>query len=79
MLSYEQCRLIAHEKAEHYNTALGKSYKLGNDYVFEAVEEFVGVFPTVVSTENGSTLPLWTYLNEKDLSMDDMQEIPVEK
>jgi len=75
MLSYEQCRQIAHKKAESYNTAIGKSYHIGKDYAFESVEEYVGVFPTVVDVNNGNTYPLWIYLNDNDLSMDDMQEM----
>ena len=75
MLSYEQCKHIASKKAADHNTKLGKSYKLGKDYVFEAVEERVGIFPTVVDTNTGNTYPLWIYLNDNDLSMDDMQEM----
>ena len=76
MLNYEECRERAINKANRYNTVIDKAYKLGESYVFDnSKEEFVGVLPVVVNPNNGEVSGLWNYLNEADLTMDDMQEI----
>ena len=74
MLSYEECRKIAERKAAQYNVNISKAYTLGDAYVFETDVEFTGAFPLVVD-KNGATYGLWHYLNEKDLTMDDMSEL----
>lgn len=77
MLTYEECKNIAIEKAKSYNVSITKVYNIGNDFVFDTDVKFEGVFPVVVSSENGNTKGLWIYINEKDLSMYDMEERPL--
>lgn len=73
-MTFEEMKAIAEEKASAYGQKISKAYKLGNAYVFETEEEIIGSFPLVVDTE-GNQSALWAYLNEHDLTMDDMVEI----
>jgi len=74
MFSYEECKEIAQTRAEKYNVTINKAYSLGEDYVFDSEVECDGIFPVVVKTEDGSCVGLWRYVNENDMSMDDMIE-----
>ena len=74
MLSYDDCKGIAAEKAENYGVKLSKAYTIGSDYAFDSDVECVGVFPVVVCPENGYCYGLWQYVNMKDMSMDDLVE-----
>ena len=76
MKTYEECKEIAIERAKAFNAQIDKAYKLGDSFVFDnSEEEYIGVLPMVVEAESGAIKGLWVYLNEKDLSMDDMTEI----
>ena len=76
MLSYEECKKAAMEKAKEYNIALDTAYSIGRDFAFESKKkECVGILPVVVSRKSGKTYGLWPYLNKFNLSMDDMKEI----
>ena len=77
MLSYEECKKIAEERARNYNATLVKAYRIRNDFVFEAEGNWAGVFPVVLFAETGDTMGLWLYLNKYDLMMDDTVEIPL--
>ena len=61
MLTYEECKNIAIAKAKSYNVSITKAYNIGNDFVFDTDIKFEGVFPVVVSSENGNTKGLWIY------------------
>lgn len=76
MLDYRECKRIAQERAEAFNAEIDKAYKIGESYAFDSSKgEYVGILPMVVNTNSGETKGLWHYLNEVDLTMDDMQEI----
>ena len=75
MLSYEECKKIALDKAKLYNTTMDTAYEIGNDFAFEnSKEAWEGVFPCVVIAESGETMGLWRYLNDMDLTEYDMKE-----
>ena len=79
MLSYEECKRIAFEKAKTHNIELKNAYKIADDYVFDNEEkEIVGIIPFAVESESGNCRGLWNYLNAKDKSMDDIIEINIE-
>lgn len=76
MLEYQECKRIAQERAAAFGADIDKAYKLGGNYVFDSTqEEFAGIIPLVVDANSGEIQGLWHYLNEADLTMDDMQEI----
>lgn len=75
MLTYSECKSIAQGKALTVNAIIDKAYSLGGNYVFDTKEEYIGIFPIVVDTANGNIYRLWQFLNEYDMSMDDMQEV----
>lgn len=75
MLTYEKCKEIASNRAADYGTEITKSYTIGSDFVFDADEQYPGVFPFVVCADSGEISGLWPYLIKKDMTMDDMQEI----
>ncbi len=74
-MNYAECKEIAENKVKIFNATIGKAYKLGDDYVFDSSEEYIGIFPVVVSSKDGKCTGLWQYLNENDMTMDDMQEV----
>lgn len=77
MLNYNDCRMIAEDHAKYFNATIDKAYRIGTDYAFDnSKEKFAGGIPFVVSAENGKCEGLWSYLNENDMSMDEMEEIP---
>lgn len=76
MAYYEEAKEAALSIASAYGIKLDKAYKLGDGYVFDSsTEEWVGIIPIAVDGKTGKTKSLWHYLNEKDLTMDDMEEI----
>lgn len=76
MMNYAECKAIAEEKAKNFDIEINAAYKLGENYVFDNTEEeYIGILPFVVDVNTGNTKGLWHYLNEADLTMDDMQEI----
>ena len=76
MLNYEESKAIAEERAKAFDAIVDKAFKLGDNYVFDSSkEEYAGVIPFVVDVNSGEIKDLWNYLNEADLTMDDMQEI----
>ena len=76
MLTYEECKRIAVNRAKGYDLTINKAYKLNGAYVFDSNVELMGILPIVVDTE-GNTKGIWAYINEHDLTMDDMEEIEV--
>ena len=72
-MEYEEIKNIALSRAETYGVTIDKAYTLGDAFVFETKEEFVGTFPMVIDKQ-GNNYGLWYYLNEHDLTMDDMVE-----
>ena len=76
MLNYKECKKIAIDHAKYFNATVDKAYRIGTDYAFDnSKEKFAGRIPFVVSAENGECVGLWSYLNDHDMSMDDMEEI----
>lgn len=76
MLSYEECKKAAVKKAEEHGIELDTAYSIGQDFVFESSkEECIGILPVVVSRKDGQCMGLWPYLNQHDMSMDDMQKV----
>ena len=75
MKGYEECKKIALEKAKKYNATINHAYSIGNDFVFDSDEEYMGVLPVVVRAEDGSTAGIWFYLEEVDKTWDDLVEI----
>lgn len=76
MMNYEECKAIAENRAKSYDINLNAAYQLGGNYVFDNTEEeYIGVLPMVVDVNTGEIKGLWRYLNEVNLTMDDMQEI----
>lgn len=76
MLSYEECKKTALKKAEECGIELDTAYSIGQDFVFESSkEEYIGILPVVVSSKDGQCMGLWPYLNQRDMSMDDMEKI----
>ena len=78
MKSFEECMEIARKKAEAVGVEITKAYSLGNGYVFDNDEEYLGVLPIVVDRETGETWGLWAYLNTHNLTMDDMVQVQME-
>lgn len=75
MLSYETCKEIALKNAETFGAVINKAYKLKGAYVFDDdTSQYAGGIPIVVDAMNGSCFGLWRYLNDKNLTMDDMIE-----
>ena len=74
MMKYEECKKIAEEIADKYNVTIDKAYNIGNDFAFDTNEEYEGVFPLVVCANDGFAMGIWQYVNDKDMSMDDMIE-----
>lgn len=74
-MNYAECKEIAENKAKAFNATIDKAGKLGDDYVFDSSEEYIGIFPVVVRSKGGKCTGLWQYLNENDMTMDDMQEV----
>lgn len=76
MMNYEECKAIAENRAKSYDININAAYQLGENYVFDNTEEeYIGVLPMVVDVNTGEIKGLWRYLNEVNLTMDDMQEI----
>ena len=75
MLTFDECKAIADNRAQEYGTEITKAYKIGKDFAFDTDEQFTGVFPFVVVAESGTASGLWEYLVENNLTMDDMQEV----
>lgn len=78
MLSYEECKKAALKKAEECGIELDAAYSIGQDFVFvfeSSKEEYISILPVVVSSKNGECMGLWPYLNQHDMSMDDMEKI----
>ena len=73
-MTFEQAEEIATRKAEQHGATIDKVYKLGDAYVFDTKEECMGIFPLVIDKE-GVRHGLWIYLQEHDLTMDDMVEV----
>ena len=73
-MTLEEARELAQMRAEQYGTTIAHVYTLGDAFVFEATEEFAGVFPLVVD-KDGERFGIWEYINEYDLTMDDMKEV----
>lgn len=74
MISYEKSKQIAVDKAKQYNVVIDKAYKLKDAFVFEnSKDDIVGVLPIVVDKE-GVCHGLWQYINDNNLTMDDMIE-----
>ena len=77
MLSFDECKAIAEEKAKEYGAEITAAYKIGNDFAFDTAEKWVGVFPFTVDSETGEICGLWEYLCRTGKTMDDMQETAV--
>ena len=75
MLSYDECKQMAEEKAESYGLKITKAYRLGDAFVFDTDIECEGIMPVVIDPETEKTTGLWRYINDKDLEMGDMKEI----
>lgn len=76
MREYNECKEIALKKAEYHKITIDTAYKIGDDYAFDnSREEVIGILPFVVDADTGECVSLWYYLNDKDLTMDDMQDI----
>ena len=79
MMNYQECREIAENRLNDSNIIINRAYRLGEDFVFDNKdEEYIGKLPVVVRSINGECLPLWHYLNEFDMYMDDMIEISLD-
>ena len=74
LLCYEECKAIAEENAYVNNTTLSKAYEIDGAYVFDSVEERLGVFLMAINRKSGNRIGLWHYINKHGLSMDDMVE-----
>ena len=75
MLGYEECKEIAQRRADEHKISIDKAYDIGNDYVFDnSADEAIGILPMVVNADNGEIKGLWLYLNDNDMTMDDMIE-----
>lgn len=75
MLSFDECKAIAENRAQEYGAEITKAYTIGSDFAFDTEERFAGVFPVVVVAESGTVSGLWEYLVENNLTMDDMQDV----
>ena len=73
MLDYGKCKKIAENYAKNRGVKIDSASKIGEDYVFDnSKEKYIGILPFVVNAENGECGSLWHYLNNKDMTMDDM-------
>lgn len=77
MLSFDECKAIADNRAQEYGAEIAKAYSIGNDFAFDTDEQFIGVFPLVVESKTGKACGMWEYLVKHNLTMDDMQECDV--
>ena len=76
MMSYDECKTLAEERAKERTLEINRAYKLGFGFVFDNKDiESVGTFPLVVDRKSGELSGLWAYLEKNKLSMDDMKEI----
>ena len=79
MLSYEECKKIAVERASQHDLEITKAYHIGSDYVFaDDNDDAPGFLPEVVRSENGECWGIWEYINHFNMTMDDMVEIPLD-
>ena len=79
MKNYQECKEIAEGRLNASNITVNMAYRLGEDFVFDNKdEEYIGKLPVVVRSCNGECWSLWHYLNEFDMYMDDMVEIPLD-
>lgn len=76
MKSYEECKEIAKKYVEDTVCTINSAYELPDAYVFDNSSEiYAGIVPFAVIKETGKVKDVWGYLEESNLTMDDMEEI----
>ena len=77
MITYEQAKEIALERAEAAGVPVNSVRELPHAYIFDDSEhEYDGMMPFVVRKSDGRTFNYWQYMQQTNSNGDDAQERP---
>ena len=77
MVTYEEAKQIALERAEAAGVSINWAGELPHAYVFnDAEQEYVGLLPFVVRKSDGKAFNYWHYMTQTNSNADAIKDIP---
>ena len=76
MVKYEDAKKKAVEIIEEVGLKVNWAGELPDAYVFnDTMHEYDGLLPMIIRKSDGKAVNYWQYLNQADVSSDDIKEI----
>lgn len=77
MLTYEEAKKVALERAEEAGVRINHARELPHAYIFDDSErEYLGLLPVVIRKSDGKAFNYWNYMVQTDSKGDDIKDIP---